>query len=230
MTVSETNRESDREFKKCKEFFCRYIYIAMRHSSRLLLWGVIPVIIIFFLMWLLINPVVASVAQAKIETLTTKAVNRAIAQVITAGTYRELTDIRYDLQGKITSVSANMLRMNGLSSDIALSSQSYLESFAAQGIAVPLGTFSGIPILTGRGPGIVLRLVPVGSVHCTFESAFIGQGINQTLHRIVLKVQTLINLIMPLGGRHVEAEIEAILCENIIVGEVPEFLFTKSNL
>jgi len=174
-----------------------------------------------------VNPIVAMAAKAKVEALTTKAVNRAVSNVVTAGTYRELTNIRYDERGKITSISANMLQMNGLSSDIANSSQYFLEMFAANGIAVPMGTFSGLPILTGRGPNINLRVVPVGSVRCTFDSAFIGQGINQTLHRVVLKVHSLVNLIMPLGSRNVSAEIEVLLCSSIIVGEVPEFFFAR---
>ena len=176
-------------------------------------------------MVLFVNPIVAGAAKAKIEALTTKAVNRAIADIVTAGTYRELTDIRYDERGKITSISANMLQMNGLSSDIVNTSNGFLELFSAQGIAVPLGTFSGLPILTGKGPNVNLRVVPIGSVRCKFDSHFIGQGINQTLHRITLKVQSIVNLIMPLGSRNITAEIEVLVCDSIIVGEVPGIWF-----
>jgi len=197
----------------------------MRRRTAFLAWGIFIVAIGIAFTAFFVNPIVAGAAQAKIEAMTIKAVNRAIAGVVTAGTYRELTDVRYDAQGKITSITANMMQMNGLSSDIALTSQGFLELFAAQGIDVPMGTFSGLPILTGRGPAINLRVVPIGAVNCAFDSVFIGQGINQTKHRVTLRVRTMVNLIMPLGNRNVKSEVEVLLSDSIIVGEVPEFMW-----
>jgi len=199
----------------------------MRRRTIFLTWTIFVIALFFGFMIFFVNPIVAAAAKAKVEALTTKAVNRAIAGIVSAGTYRELTNIRYDERGKITSISANMLQMNGLSSDIANSSQHFLEMFAATGIAVPLGTFSGLPLLTGKGPNVNLRVVPVGSIRCKFDSHFLGQGINQTLHRITLIVQSLVNLVMPLGSRTVAAEIEVLVCDSIIVGEVPEFFFAR---
>ena len=133
-------------------------------KAWLFLWtsvGFLAIGIIFMVIF--INPVVAGAANAKIEAMTVKAVNRAISNIVTASTYRELTDVRYDVNGKITSLSTNMLQMNGLSSDIANTSQGFLEMFASTGIPVPIGTFSGAPILVGKGPNVTLRVVPVGS-------------------------------------------------------------------
>ena len=199
----------------------------MRRRTAFLVWGGILFGLSFVFMVFFVNPVVAGAARVKIETLTARSVNRAISSIVTLGTYREITQISYDSNGKISGISTNMMQANGLATDIAAASQNFLDSYAREGISVPLGTFSGLPILSGRGPNVNLRIVPVGAVHCTFDSEFLGQGINQTLHRLTLKVKVLVNLIMPLGSRNIEAEIEALLCESIIVGEVPEFLFTK---
>ena len=174
-----------------------------------------------------VNPVVFNYSRAKIEGMTVKAVNRSVYSAVSADTYNKLVDIRYDSGGKITSLTTNMLQMNGLSSDIALKGQREIELLASVGIAVPLGTFSGIPVLTGKGPDVTLRIVPVGSIYCTFASDFSSAGFNQTRHRITLKVRSKVNLIMPLATRRVESEIDVMLCESIIVGEVPEFLWTK---
>lgn len=174
-----------------------------------------------------VNPIVVDYTHAKIEAMTVKATNRAVNNIVSANTYRELLIIKYDAAGKIQSLTSNTLQMNNLSSDIALLAQGELELLANMGIAVPLGTFSGWPLLTGMGPSVNLRVVPVGSVNCSFLSEFIGAGINQTRHRVVLKVHSVVNLVMPLTSRRAEAEIEVLLAESIIVGEVPEFLFTK---
>ena len=174
-----------------------------------------------------VNPIVFDYSRVKIEGMTVKAVNRSVYSAVSTDTYKDLVDIRYDTAGKITSLTANMFQMNWLSSDIALKSQREVELLASVGITVPLGTFSGIPVLTGKGPAVTLRVVPVGSIYCTFASDFSSAGFNQTRHRITLKVRSKVNLVMPLATKRVEAEVEVMLCESIIVGEVPQFLWTK---
>ena len=72
----------------------------MRRRTILLAWAVFITVCFLVFMVFFINPIVAAAAKAKVEALTTKAVNRAIANIVTAGTYRELTDIRYDERGK----------------------------------------------------------------------------------------------------------------------------------
>ena len=199
----------------------------MRLRSWLIFWAVSIAAFCLTFMVFFVNPIVAGYSKSKIESMTVNAVNNAIAKVMTIGIYRELTFIHYDTQGKISGLSVNMVQMNRLSGDIALTSQGFMETFAQAGLGVPVGTFSGLPVLTGRGPNVTLKVVPAGAVYCTFDSEFVGQGINQTVHRIMLHVNTTVNLIMPLGSRNIKAEIQVLLCDSIIVGEVPEFFFSR---
>jgi len=178
-------------------------------------------------MFILVNPVIISYSQAKIQSLSVKAVNRSIYSLVTTETYRSLVDIRYDSSGKITSLTTDMFEMNKLGAEIAAKSQKEIDTLAAAGIGIPIGTFSGLPILTGKGPAVTIRIVPVGSIACTFASDFESAGFNQTRHRIILKVHSKVNLIMPLVTRTVQSDADILLCESIIVGEVPSFLWNS---
>jgi len=169
-----------------------------------------------------VNPIIVAYSQSRIESLTVKAVNEAIGDVLSIDTYSKLTVIYRDGQNKIEAVGTDMVLMNQISGKIAIQGQKHIEESTNSRLGVPLWTFSGLPILTGRGPEVPLRVVPVGTVLCTFNSEFIGQGINQTLHRIVLSAQVTVNLIMPLGSRIIHENIDVLLCENVIIGEVPE--------
>jgi sporulation protein YunB len=171
-----------------------------------------------------VNPIVVSYSSGKIKSLTVEAVNMAIGEVLDPSAYRELTIIQRASNGQIQGVSTNMILMNKLSGEIALTSQKKIEKLSNEDFGVPLGTFCGLPILNGRGPMVHLRLVPLGAVFCTFNTQFLSGGVNQTVHKITLHVKTAVNLIMPLGSRNVDAEIDVLLCENVIVGEVPQFV------
>ena len=202
-----------------------FIHIAMRILAVILaITGLILVMMAF-----LINPVVVSYSESRIHSMTVRAVNAAIGESLKPSAFTGLTIVNHDASGKIIAVSADIHQMNHLSGSIAIEAQRKLEKLAAERLSVPLGTFTGLPIFTGQGPGIPLRVIPVGIVYCTFTTEFIGRGINQTVHRIVLTTRTTVSLVMPLGTRNINAEIDVLLCENVIIGEVPEFFLTTSS-
>jgi len=172
----------------------------------------------------LVNPVVVSYSAVKVHAMTVQAVNRAIGEIMHARMFSDLTVVGYGDDGRITSVQTDTIKMNDISGKIALSSQSHIADITKARLGVPVGTFTGLPILSGRGFKIPLRVIPVGAVYCSFSTDFIGGGINQTVHRIVLTARTTVSLIMPFGTRNINSEIDVLLCENLIIGEVPKIL------
>jgi sporulation protein YunB len=179
-------------------------------------------------MAIFINPIVVKYSEAKIHAMTVRSVNQAIGQVLSADKYGALMVVTRDGSGRIDSVQTDMVKMNDVSGQIALVSQTKLEELSRGRLGVPVGTFTGIPMLTGRGFNVPLKVVPIGAVYCTFHTEFLGRGVNQTVHRIVLTAKATVNLIMPMGSRNITSEIDVLLCENVIVGEVPEIYLGRS--
>ena len=62
---------------------------------------------------------------------------------------------------------------------------------------MPSGSFTGINLLAGRGPGIKIRISSIGNVETDLRSEFTAQGINQTLHRIYLQVKCQVSILTP---------------------------------
>jgi sporulation protein YunB len=174
-----------------------------------------------------VNPVVIAYSEAHIRTLTIRAVNQSVSAVMTPGTYSQLTNVQRDQNGAVASVTSNIELINALAGNIAHESQLLINDLAHGGLSVPIGTFSGLPFLAGRGSDARLGIVPLGAVYCAFNTEFIGRGINQTVHKIILNARSTVSLIMPLGSRQIETEIDVLLCENVIVGAVPEFFLAK---
>jgi sporulation protein YunB len=171
-----------------------------------------------------VNPVAAEYARAVLETFTVNAVNRAMTQVIEADTYSALTDIRRADSGAITSISVNMAVANKIAGDVAGFSQANLDTMTNDGIPIPVGTFSGVPLLVGRGSPIMLKIKPLGVVNCRFDSSFTSGGINQTRHRMLLYADTTVNVILPLFSKRTEVSVVMMFSESIIIGEVPQYI------
>lgn len=176
-----------------------------------------------------VNPVILTTSETKIKMMTSRAVNSAISEILNnTNIYDDLVTISHDSNGNVSMIQANAISINRLSKDISRLALVKIESIGDQGISIPLGSFTGMPILMGRGPEVLIKVVPIGTLDCVFKSEFISAGINQTVHRIYLEVSSMVNLILPIFDDPVQTYTQVLICESVIVGTVPDFYFTNS--
>jgi len=176
-----------------------------------------------------VNPVILTTSETKVKMMTSRAVNSAISEILNNNNiYDELVSITQDDDGNISMIQANAVSINRLSKDISRLALVKIESIGDQGISIPLGSFTGMPILMGRGPEVLIKIVPIGALDCVFKSEFISAGINQTVHRIYLEVSSVVNLILPIFDDPVQTYTQVLICESVIVGTVPDFYFSNA--
>ena len=178
-----------------------------------------------------IVPTVMDSSIAQVRAITTNAINLAATTVINGGlTYDELFKVKKDNNGKITMIQANSPRINTIAREIANLAQANLDALGTQEISISVGTFTGLALLTGFGPDVTIKIVPIGTANCDFVSYFQSAGINQTLHKIYIDVYADVNIITPIDEPTVQVKAEILVCENVIVGEVPEFYLNMSDI
>ncbi|MBR2333972.1 MAG: sporulation protein YunB [Clostridia bacterium] len=71
--------------------------------------------------------------------------------------------------------------------------------------------------------------MPIGTANCDFVSSFVSAGINQTVHRIYIDVYADINVITPIADPTISVKAEVLVCENLIVGKIPDTYLTMGN-
>ena len=179
----------------------------------------------------LIDPVIRSYTKAKINAITEQALNIAVSNVINASiNYDSVINIASTNTGEIAYLNANQYIINTISREVVKNAQELMLTIGEDGVAVPLGTFSGLSIFNGRGPNVKLQMVPVGIVASNFNSVFTSVGINNTLHQLLLNVSAKVEFILPLKNCVVNIEQSVLLCEAIVVGKVPEVYFGNNNI
>ena len=204
------------------------VYMTMRRVTSWVLR--IGLVVGLCAVWLVfaVNPVVFNYANALIDAVAVQAVNHAVADVVNAETYGNLTDIRRDASGTITSINADAVAMNLLAVKVSTYAQGYLASLGNEGIAVPIGTFSGLPFLVGQGWSVKLNFKLVGAVNCSFDSEFKTAGINQTEHKITLQTYSIVDVVLPFCTKRTKVFVDMLFADSIIVGEVPEFMLSHT--
>ena len=178
-----------------------------------------------------VNPIIINTIELKSKSMTTQAINSAIADVLDGTiTYNDLVNIVTNEIGDVELIQANTLKVNMLSKDIARRTETKLDTFGQSGIKIPLGTFTGMTFLVGKGPSLTLSTMPIGAVTCAFESMFESAGINQTAHRIYLNVTADVGVVLPFTTRKLRTSQVVMVSENIIIGKIPDVYLETSVL
>ena len=145
-------------------------------------------------------------------------------------TYTDLVVINKDNDGKINSIHADTATLNKIVSNIATNIQKNIDSQENRDIYIRLGSFTGITLLSGRGPKVPIRISSIGNIDTNIKSEFESAGINQTIHRITLETKCEIQILTPFNTIVSSVEDKVILAENIVIGEIPESYFDIGNL
>ncbi len=170
-------------------------------------------------------------SEIKVRSLTQRAVNQALYEVVNNGpVYDDMIKISRNDQGAVTLISADATEINRLARDLVKASEIKLGQISEKGIAIPVGTFSGMPVFVGRGPEVPIRLIPIGVISCNFRSEFREAGINQTNHRIYVNINSNVSVVMPTQNQNIATTTELLLAESIIIGSIPQTYLNSPSL
>jgi len=169
-----------------------------------------------------IMPTVIAVSDAEMRAKATEIVNRAIINEYSRQfNYDEIIKVDKDSEGNIVMLKADILKMNKIACDVALESQKELLKLGNIGIKIPIGYITRNNILSYYGPCLTIKMQPIGLVETKYSSEFESAGINQTRHKIYVKVKTTVRVIIPLRSNDIEVSNEMPIAETIIVGKTP---------
>jgi len=216
-----------------------YGFVTRRNNKMLskrkivLFFIILTFIFALFLIYvnLLVTPLIVDTSKSQIKVYATKSMNYAVTEAMNQNiTYDDLVNILTNQDGKITLIEANTVKINNISNMIERITLAHLVEISRNPIEIPLGAFTGISLFSGMGPPVLIDIFPYGEVGCKFLSQFISAGINQTQHKIYVEVQTKINVVLPLKTISVTMTNEVLVCESVIIGEIPETYLKSNNL
>ncbi len=197
-------------------FFCAFVIF-------------ITLILLFFTNC--VKPIMVKSSEAQARSSTSRAVNSAVQTVINeSNVYDDLIEITTNQEGKIVFIQVKSLMVNKLAKEVGKVAGQNLDLIKNQGVSIPLGTLSGIGFLVGVGPEITFHIMAISTIHSKFSSEFTSAGINQTNHRIYLNIQTDVELILPTATKSIVVNSHILICEAILVGEIPSTYLNSDSL
>ena len=211
----------------------RLFIIHIKRRKLVAAFSVIAFIITCAILYLqyLVNPVIYRTTSSKVKTLANKSMNIAVTTAMNQGiSYSDLIKIETN-DGKTTLLQANSIRINALAKLITRTVQENLRDLLEDSVKIHIGSFTGLPVLTNVGPIVNIGLDnSFGDISCKFSSDFVSSGINQTQHKIYLHIVTKVNIIFATQTMRVESGTDVLLCESIIIGEIPSTYLKSDSL
>ena len=170
-----------------------------------------------------LRPVVITVAQYRVQSLISKAVNNAIISVMdeTNYSYTDLVDIVKNEKQEILSVNYNSLHINKLRSELVKATIEETQKLPVTNLYIPIGNITSIDILQNKGPKLKFTITPSSYVEADMESVFQNTGINQINHQIFIILKVTANALIPNYSTSVYSENKVCVAETVIIGKVP---------
>lgn len=186
-------------------------------------------IFIFICIFLLImviefrlQPVLHNIYRSDVTSMLTQIINRAVNEETDTLTYNDLVTIETNRDGHIVLMQPDLQLVNNISSNISLRIQQHLNQSKSRTVEIPVFQIFGIEILSQYSPKISAQIIPYGYVRTSMNDVFKSAGINQTRHKIYLRIKTKVNVMVPFLSEDIIVDTEFPITEAVIVGQVPE--------
>lgn len=200
-----------------------------RHGNRKNIPARIGMIILILSLLLMIfltfadlrlKPVVINAARSRARLFASDVISRSVDAAVSEST-GNFINVIYGEDG-ISAIETNVTGISRLRADSILNIRGEISDIDRMTLDIPLGNLAGGMLLTGRGFPVRIKLVPIGDVSGEIYSEFSETGINQTLHRIYLRVRVSMNMIVASDTVRLELADDILVAETVIVGRVPD--------
>ena len=201
-----------------------------RTFIKLLIFVLIIIILGFLYARFYVNPQIVSINTASIKAYSVDLINSSIGETLENNDYDDLIEILKDSDGNIKLLSVNSKNVNKLNNNIMSLVQNKLNEKDILNYKIPIGAFTGITALSGVGPKVDVKIVPIGSVSTEYRSQIASLSINQSYHKIYLTINISVCVILPIYTQTIDISSQVLIAENLIVGQIPSTYLNTDNL
>lgn len=203
----------------------RYIPRKQKHALTFKIVCVFLILAtLFVLLDIPIRPVVRENAKYIVKNEVTLMINECVADFLQENdiAYTDLITVSLNDKKEVTAVGTNTIAVNKLKTDITNAIANELKDSRGEKIRVSLGNLFDSYVLDYIGIEFQVKLTDYGFIETDILSSFNSSGINQTIHRINLKIKVEINVNIGTLYQKETVETEILLAETVMLGNVPE--------
>lgn len=177
------------------------------------------------------RPIIETVGGTALKNSLSNVLDRTVNEIVDelGVKYGEMVNIERNSDGTIAAITMNSSYINGYKADLSDGCSDRLSKFDKTTVPIPISSIIGFAFLDNQMFNIDVTATIYGFAVTDVESKFESAGINQTRHTIYLNVQASAHAYMGLCHLNESVDETIILVETIIVGEVPQSYYVRTN-
>lgn len=175
-----------------------------------------------------INKGIDEYAKTTLKNMVYESISTAIGVYAGTNSHSFSSAVRrdYDHKGTLVCISLDSALINSIKSGLENEILKAVTQIKSKDFSIPLGNLSGIGILSEKGTKIKIKIAPLGTLSCDAINTFESVGINHTLHKVGFDFKIAFHATAPLGKGSFETKFTVLICETIIIGNVPSVYFS----
>lgn len=174
-----------------------------------------------FYYFIRIAPTLTTVVQETVKMQVSQAIDDMTDSELRNIAYDDFVITRFNAEGNVSLLQVNSVNVDLFARKVTSLIRTEMAKFENDGVSIPLGTLSGIPFISGIGPNVDLNLLNLGIVDADFYSEFESAGVNQTIHRLYMKIIVNMTIVLPGYTLGFDNSSNVVICESVIAGDVP---------
>ena len=167
------------------------------------------------------KPLIADVAMIQARGYVINIVNEAALEVMKSSDSTP-EEVRIRSDGSLAELSADTASANRIKNELVLKAQKELENICTIKADIPLGSVMGIELINAAGLSLPVYISLSGTVTGDFEDEFESGGINQTVHKLSVRLVSDIKVLLPSGTAEEKIETSVLIGETVIIGSTPD--------
>ncbi len=170
------------------------------------------------------QPVILRYAESIAETAMLNSANEAIVNIFKDKkiSYEDIAVLTQNKDGKIISLEIDTYKINHFKSLISTEISKIIANKERYTVSIPIGSFLANTYTTGYGPDINFKMQTTTTAYVDFDHEFRSAGINQVLHRVVVKIKICGSLLVAGYKKSITVNTSALAAQTVIVGAIPE--------
>ena len=202
----------------------------LRPRTRRLLALLLPALLLALGLYLRFRwlPTVKALVVMELDNETSNLIDEAVEAYLARDPlrYDDLVGLEYNRNGTVAAARIDLVQADRMKSAILRELGERIPDRIRQSVRITLGNTLMPALLSGRGGSLPVRVLSLRSTNAELESSLTQAGINQTLHRLELRVEVELLLLTPAGFLTRQVTSTVPIAQTILLGEVPNILLS----
>ncbi len=170
-----------------------------------------------------VRPIISEVATSRAKSIAVRVISNVVNDTMAKENikYNDLVSFQKNGEQNITAVTSNVVAINKLKATLTMEIEKKISNIDTMSTKIPLGNLLNQSFLSGLGPKIKIKMVPIGYATIDVKNEFTSAGINQTKHEIYLEISCALSVLLPVSSEGTLVKTQIPVAETIIVGNVP---------